>query len=304
MLINLRKIFKFGVQSFARNFWLAILTISILMLLLLSINILAAINFLTDEASRQMKAKVDVTIYLKPSATDAQAQSLRTYLTGLPSVASAVYISPEDSIKIFKEKHKNEPEILASLGILEKNPFGGQIVVQTVNVDDYRQVLSQLDGQVYKTIIENKDFDDHEKLVNIINELTGRAKQLILVVSFFFAFIAMVIVFNTIKIAIYTHRDEIGIMNLVGASRWFIAGQFIFEAILYSFIATLAVFIIVLPAVAFIQPKIMIFFNGEGGDLFAYYRLHIISLFATQFLIVAALSSLSAFFAISRHLKK
>jgi cell division transport system permease protein len=304
MFLNLHKIFKFGLQNFARNFWLAVLTISVLFFLLLSINVLAAINFLTDEASRQVKAKVDVSIYLKPTATDAQAQSLRTYLTSLPSVASAVYTPADEALKTFTEKHKNEPEIIASLGVLDKNPFGGYIVVQTVNVDDYKKVLSQLDSQVYKSIIENKDFNDHEKLVDIINSLTDRVKQLIIIVSGFFAFISMVIVFNTIKIAIYTHREEIGIMNLVGASRWFIAGQFIFEAILYSFIAVVITFIVVFSVVPFIQPMIMNFLSGLGGDLFGFYRSQFLTLFSVQFLIVAGLSSVSAFLATSRYLKK
>jgi cell division transport system permease protein len=283
---------------------LAVLTISVLFFLLLSINVLAAINFLTDEAGRQVKAKVDISIYLKTAATDAEAQSLRTYLAGLPSVASATYTPADEALKSFTEKHKNEPEIIASLGVLDKNPFGGYIVVQTVNVDDYTKVLSQLDSQVYKSIIENKDFNDHEKLVDIINGLTDRVKQLIIIVSGFFAFISMVIVFNTIKIAIYTHREEIGIMNLVGASRWFIAGQFIFEAILYSFISVIIAFIVIFSIVPFIQPMITNFLGGLGGDLFGFYRSQFLTLFSIQFLIVAGLSSLSAFLATSRYLKK
>ncbi|MFA5133827.1 MAG: permease-like cell division protein FtsX [Patescibacteria group bacterium] len=304
MLINLKKILHFGVQNFARNFWLAILTISILILLLLSINALVVINFLTDEASRQMKSKVDISIYLKPDVSNEEAQSLRNYLADLPTVASVTYTEPDQVLKSFKENHAADDNILSSLKYLEDNPFGGLLVVQTVKVDDYKTVLSQINTPVYKKIIENKDFNDHEKLVNAVNRVTGFVKQFIIIVSIFFAFIALVIIFNTIKIAIYTHREEIGIMRLVGASGWFIRAPFIVEAVFYSLLAVAISFILVFPMVGLIQPKVFDFFNSQGGDIIKYYRMNFFGLFGIQLAIVASLSAASAALAIGRYLKK
>lgn len=304
MFTNLKKVFRFGTQNFARNFWLAILTISILVLLLLSINILVILNFLTDEAGKQVQTKVDVTIYLKPGTSDEEAKSLRSYLIGLPSVSNVVYVAPDDTLERFKEKHKDNPDILASLSFLEENPFGGTLVVQTLNVNDYKTVLKQIDSPVYKEIIENKDFSDHEELVGIINQLTGFVRQFIIVVSIFFAFIAMVIVFNTIKIAIYTHREEVGIMKLVGASNWFVRSPFIVEALIYSLIATVVAFILVFPIISLVQPRILEFFQYQAGDIIEYYRVNILFLFSVEFLIVGGLSALSAGLAIGRYLKK
>lgn len=304
MFVNLKKIFRFGAQSFARNFWLAILTISILVLLLLSINVLVVLNFLTDEASAQMKSKVDISIYLKQGVTNEEAQSFRTYLLSLPSVASVVYTDPETVLKNFKNAHGADEKILSSLTILEKNPFGGMLVVQTVQVNDYKAVLAQIEGPVYQKIIENKDFNDHEKLVNAVNRLTGYVKELIILVSAFFAFIALVIIFNTIKIAIYTHREEIAIMKLVGASNWFVRAPFIIEAVFYSLISTVVTFILIFPLISLIQAKSLQFFNNQAGDIFGYYRRNFFTLFSIQLLIVAALSSLSSALAIGRYLKK
>src|SRR3989344_991034 len=227
MLINLKKIFHFGAQNFARNFWLAILTISILVLLLLSINGLVVLNFLTGEATKQMTSKIDLTVYLKSGVSDGEAQSLKAYLAKLPNVASVIYTKHDDVLENFKKEHKNDEKILSSLSLLANNPFGGILTVQTVGVNDYKSVLTQLDSPVYKKIIENKDFGEHEKLIEMINRLTGFAKEFIIIISLFFAFIAMVIIFNTIKIAIYTHREEIAIMRLVGAANWFVRGPFV-----------------------------------------------------------------------------
>lgn len=304
MVNRFKKIFKFGAQSFARNFWLAILTISILVLLLLSINILVILNFLTSEAGKQMQSKVDVSIYLKSDVLNEEAQSLRSYLMGLPSVSKAIYTSPDEVLEEFKEQNKDNEEILASLSFLEKNPFGGNIVVQTKDIDDYKIVLKQLNTPVYEKIIENKDFSDHERLVDSINQLTGFIKNIIIIVSIFFAFIAMVIVFNTIKIAIYTHRDEIKIMKLVGASGWFVRAPFIVEAIIYSLFAAIIAFVLVFPMISVFQPKVVEFFAGEAGDIFGYYREHLFALFSVQFLIVSLLSSLSACLAIGRHMRR
>jgi len=304
MFTNIKKIFRFGAQSFARNFWLAILTVSILVLLLLSINVLVVMNFLTDEASRQMKSKVDISVYLKSGVSDEEAQNFRTYLLTLPSVASVTYTDPDTVLKDFKKSHKDDEKILSSLDVLDKNPFGGELTIQTVRVDDYKAVLTQIGSQVYQKIIENKDFNDHEKLVAAVNRLTGYIKQLIIVVSAFFAFIALAIIFNTIKIAIYTHREEMAIMKLVGASNWFVRAPFVVEAIFYSVIAAVIAFVLIFPLISIIQFKSLEFFDYQGGDILGYYRNNFFVLFGLELLSVAALSSFSAALAIGRYLKK
>lgn len=304
MFINLKKILRFGAQNFARNFWLAILTVSILVLLLLSINVLVVLNFLTDEASAQMKSKVDISIYLKQGASNEEAQSFRSYLLSLPGISSVTYTEAEAVLANFREAHKADEKILSSLSILEKNPFGGMLVIQTLRVDDYKSVLTQIGSPVYQKIIENKDFNDHEKLVTAVNRLTGYIKEFIIVISAFFAFIALVIIFNTIKIAIYTHREEMSIMKLVGASNWFVRAPFVIEAIFYSLLATVITFILIFPLISLIQPKALEFFNNGAGDILGYYRKNFFALFSAELLIVAALSALSSALAIGRYLKK
>jgi len=303
-MLGILKIFKFGVQSFARNFWLAILTISILVLLLLSINGLIIINFITDEASKVLQEKVDVTIYLKSDASVDQSQSLKTYLSNLPSVESVEYVTPTEALGDFKALYKDKTEVLDSLDFLDSNPFGGYLVVKTTDVNDYRTVLAQLDTPVYREIIENKDFTDHESLINTVNSITSYIKQFIIAISIFFAFIALVIIFNTVKIAIYTHKEEIGIMKLVGASNWFVRMQFVFEALLYSLAAALISMILIFPIISLVQPKVFEFFNNNSGNIFYFYRQNLFSIFAQQLLLVSLLSAFSASLAIGRYLKK
>ncbi|MBU4421971.1 permease-like cell division protein FtsX [Candidatus Parcubacteria bacterium] len=304
MISNLQKIFKFGAQNFARNFWLKILTIVILTVLLLLINGLVIINFLTNEASRQVQSKVDVSIYLKTSATNEEAQSLRSYLMSLANVSNVTYKSSDDVLKEFKETHKDDQDILSSLTFLETNPFGGALVVQTVNVNDYNTVLKQLDTPIYDKIIENKDFGDNEKLIEVINRMTSFVKQFIVLISLFFALIAVIVIFNTIRMGIDAHRHEISIMRLVGAANWFVKGQFVVELLIYSTIAAIASLILIFPIISVIQPNVLAFFNGQAGDIFAYYRANIFGLFALQFVGIFAFSLLSAWFALGRYLKK
>jgi len=304
MIVNIKKIFHFGAQNFARNFWFALLTISILVLLLLSINGLVVLNFLTDEAAKQMKSRVDISIYLKTNVSDGEAQSLKAYLSKLPNVTSVIYTKADDVLGNFKKAHKDDEKILSSLSLLAGNPFGSALTVQTLNIDDYKLVLAQLENPVYKKIIENKDFGEHEKLIALINRLTGFINEFIVLISLFFALIAMVIIVNTIKIAIYTHREEIAIMRLVGAANWFVRAPFVVEALFYSIVATVVAFAAVMPLLWLIQPKAMAFFDDQGGNLFAYYRSHFFSLLGIQFAIVAVLSMFSAALAVGRYLKK
>ena len=134
--------------------------------------------------------------------------------------------------------------------------------------------------------------------------MTSFVRQFIVLISLFFALIAIIVIFNTIRMGIDAHRHEISIMRLVGASNWFVKGQFIIELLIYSIVATMVALILIFPVISLLQPKVMTFFNGQAGDIFAYYRMNIFSLFALQFIGIFVFSFLSAWFALERYLKK
>ena len=92
--------------------------------------------------------------------------------------------------------------------------------------------------------------------------------MLVLVLSI----IAVLVSFNTIRMAIFTMREEIGIMRLVGAARWFIRGPFLVSGVLYGASAALLTLLIFFPLVWLISPRLILLM--PSFDLFQYFLLN------------------------------
>ena len=107
--------------------------------------------------------------------------------------------------------------------------------------------------------------------------------------------------FNTIRIAIYTHSEEISIMKLVGASNWFIRAPFLIEAVLYALLSTTLTLVLLYPLLTIIDPYILSFFNN-GFSLVHYYSNHIISFAAWQFVGTMVLTMVVSFLAVGRYM--
>jgi len=155
--------------------------------------------------------------------------------------------------------------------------------------------------------IVSTDTDEVEQAQIVIERLSGLSDQIqkiALGVTVIFIIISFLVVFNTIRIAIYTHREEIGIMKLVGASNWFVRIPFLIEGVLYAFFATVITIAILAPVLGFLAPHLNdAFFASYNINISQFFETHLLSLIAYQFLGAAFLNMASASFAISRYLK-
>lgn len=302
-LVSFYRAIKFSLQDFWRNIWLSLITIFIVVLTLLLINILITINVLANYAVKMVEDKVDVSIYFTPKATENQVLEVRSKLLAMPTVKEAKYISSAEAYDAFKIKHQNDYNILETLNEIENNPLGATLVIVAKDPQYYQTIMKSLDDKSYANLIESKDFDDHQEIIKRINNLTARIYQVGIGLSLFFVLIVILIVFNTIRMAIYTHREEIGIMKLVGANNWFVRSPFLLEGILYSLIACVLAIIITYPLLGVVQSYASSFFDSGGFSLVNYFNGHFLAIFGLEFLAMALLNILSTSWATRRYLK-
>ena len=303
MFLSFARVARLSFQQFHRNLWLSIATITLLVLPLLAINMIVSLGAVAEAATQAVQDKIDVSIYFKPSVSNENVEQVSADLKALPEVKEVSFIPKEGSLERFKERHKDDPIILESLTELGENPFGATLAVKAHDPEQYQRILVFLEDPKYAELIEEKNFDDHRFVISKINTLMRNIRSFGLIVAAIFGVIAVLIVINTVRVSVYTHRGEIGVMRLVGAGNWFIRGPFLMEAFLFSFVAVLITAAIVYPSLTFVQPRLNALFEVVDISLVSYYNAHFLVIFGTQLLAVFVLTVFSSFFAVRRYLK-
>lgn len=303
LLVSLYRILKFAWQNFWRNIWLSVITVFILVLTLFSISILFTLNIVGDQAIKAVKDKVDIDLFFEATVTEDKIEATKAYLESLAEVKNVRYISKDEALENFREEHRDDPIIQQSLAELSENPLQATLVVKAKNIEDYPSVMVALDNSEFNYLIESRDFEDNQVVVDRLTSISARLSQIGLAVSAVFALIAFLVVFNTIRVTIYTYREELGIMKLVGASNAFIRFPFFMESLMYAIIASVATMMILYPLLVAVSPYINEFFAGYEFDMIAYFWTNFWNIFGLEFLVAVFLGIFSSMVAIGRYLR-
>lgn len=302
---ELNQIVKFALQSFFRNIWLSVVTITIVVMALFSISSLSIFNMLTQHVLSVVENKTDVFIDLTKDATPAQAQTLVDELQKLPAIKEAQFITPEQTLANFRERHQDNQVIIQSLEALSENPFRGSIRLNVHNIEDFPIILEELSKKEYADYlqIEDSEFADAKLLISGISDYSQKIQQAGLVISLIFLLIAILVVFNTIQVGIYTHREEIGIMKLVGASNHFVRSPFLIEGAMYSFIGVFILALLIYPLMSVAQQYVDTFFKEYSANLTSLVNQNFLKFFGGQLLVAIVITMISSYLAVRRYIK-
>ncbi|MEI6288603.1 MAG: permease-like cell division protein FtsX [bacterium] len=302
-LLSIARSVWFAFQSFWRNIWLSLVTIFIIFLALISINFLVVLNAISDLAIKAVKDRVDISVYFKPEVQDSKIAEIKNQLSTVKGVKTIDYNSPQQNLQSFKERHASESVIQESLTELAGNPLGATLVIKAKDLKDYPAILQAVDNPDYTSLIEDKSYDDHQVVISKINGITDSVRKGGLIVSLVFIIIAILIVFNTVRITIFTHKNEVSIMKLVGAGNWFVRAPFIIEIIISGVVACVLSTLVVYVSLAFAQPYLSSFFDGANFDILGYFNANFLIIFGTQLAGIIILNVISSSIALRRYLK-
>jgi len=302
MWLSIVRTIKSSIQDITRYIWLTIATVTILILALFSVNMLLTVQVISQNALEAIKEKVDISLYLKTDATDVDINNLKTRLSASSYVKNINYISKADALASFREKNQGNPDILAALTELGRNPLSPSLIIYPNNTDESPKLIEEI-KKIDSPIIESRDFSNNTMLLEKINVITKKINQVGLFLILIFGLTSMLVAYNSIRVAIYTHRREIEIMRLVGASNFFVYMPYIASAVFYAIISVLLIIIIYFPFLGLLQPYLEVFFTGYNINLVSYFWNNFFLIFSVQFLIVALISVLSSWLAIRRYAK-
>ena len=301
--INSWRIVVAAWKHFVRNIWLSLTTIFVLLLAMLSVNVLVGVNALLTNAVGLLEDKVDVSVYFKADTAQGVLDQAKFFVMGLPQVRSAELIPAEQALEAFKRRHAGDEATLSALNEIDGNPLGATLIVKAKRTSDYAFLLEALQNPQFNFAIESKNFENHEDAIQRVRLIGQSVRSFGIGLIAVFAVFSVLIVFNTIRVAIYTQREEIGVMRLVGASNAFVRWPFVLEGLLLAGIAMVLATGIVGVVVTWLEPHINPFFVFLSG-LVEYFILHAQQLILIQGAGLGGLVALSSWAAVGKYLRR
>jgi len=299
-MLSLYRIIKFSFQDIVRNIWLTIITVTILLLALFSINMLITVRLVSDNAVSAVKEKINISLYLKSETDESDIMALKNQISGLSDVKSVSYISQQTALDSFRDKYKNNQAVLLALQELGRNPLSPSLTIYPKDFDNSSYLINEL-KMIDNPIIESHDFSDNSVILSKINNITKRINEVGLFVIVLFIITSLLVVYNTIRVAIYTHRQEIEIMRLVGASNFFIYMPYVCSAFIYSLLSILIIIAVYYPFLSLLQPYLEVFFMDYNINILAYFVNNFFLIFGAQFIVILFINIFTTWLAVRKY---
>lgn len=302
-----RRIVIAGLRGFYRNRTVSLSSIFILTITLSIITAFYLFHAIFAYTLNQVTEKVDVRIYFTTDATEEQIGDVKARLMGLPQVKSVTYTSRDQALTEFRDKHIGDQLTIQALDELGTNPFGASLSVVAKDTSQYQAIAEQVSSPNSSLLggasgsVDKINYYQLKDSIDKLNNIIGWTNTVGFWLSMIFILMSCMIVYNTIRLAIFVYRDEIAVMKLVGASNMFIRGPFIVEAILYALSATVVTLAIFYPATIWVTKKTVFFF--EGMNINAYFLSHFFQLAGLLLLAGVVLAVVSSLLAVRKYLK-
>ncbi|MEI7512199.1 MAG: permease-like cell division protein FtsX [Candidatus Uhrbacteria bacterium] len=286
-----------------RNLWIGLATVIVFTVALLSVNVLIATNVLLERAVTFIEDRVDVTVLFQPNTPQGVLDQAKFYLTSLPQTQYAKIITADEALVAFKERSKGNQKVLDALGELPGNPLGAELVIKANDSSDYPFLLDAVRNPQYLPFIHTSSYEDHRDAISWIQDAARSLRLFGSALVAIFVFFGLLAAFNAIRVAIYTQRDEIAIMRLVGASSAYIRWPFVLEGVWLAAFASVFTAICVGLGIVYGEPILSRFFGMDVGLQSFYLRQGAILVLA-EFGTIAALSGFVSWIAAGRYIKR
>lgn len=295
-----------GARSFVRSGAVSFATVLVMTVTVGILGILIFLSAILSFTLGAIKDKVDVNVYFVTTASEVQILELEKELSALPEVERVTYTSREESLEIFKERHAGDQLTLQALEELGDNPLGASLAIKAKDPSQYESIVNFLSDEPVlspegTSIIDRVNYFQNKTIIDRLSGAIRTTETVGGLIVLLFALASTVIIFATIRLAIYTTRDEIAVMRLMGASNMFIRGPYIVTGIIAGVIAAVLVLILFYPLSFWAASQTTTWLGGF--NLFTYYTSH----FALFFLMLLGagvlLGGLGSYFAVRRYLK-
>lgn len=304
--IQFKRTFRAGSLNFIRNGMVSFASVLVMTITLSVITGILLFEHVLQTTLHTVESRVDVSVYFVPGSDEDTMLSLQEKVQALPEVADAAYVSERDALEDFRTRHADDQTTLQALDELDTNPIGAMLNIKAKEISQYESIAKFFDnttalGAGTQSIIDHVDYNKNKDEIGAIQGILHKGRLLGILITAVLVVLSIIVTFNTVRLAIYFAREEIGVMRLVGASRNHVQGPFIVEGALYGGVATIVTLLIFIPITGWFGARMTDFFGGI--NLFTYYMSHVIQFVLILLFFGVILGALASVIAVRRYLK-
>jgi len=301
--ISISRITKLGVTNFWRNRWLSLASTLVMTLTLLIISMFVVMTMVINKTTDRIKSKMDITVYFKDTATTEDIADVQQKVAARADVKEVVYVSKEEALQIWQDSQRNQR--IRELVTSSENPLPRSLAIKAVDPTDLNNINDFLSSDDFSTIIHKISYEENKVIIDKLLAITSFVKKMGWLFSGIFVVVSILVILNTIRLAIFTRKNEIEIMRLVGASDRFIRVPFIVEGVLYGLIACVLAFILMWVGVyLFIAPLVTEYLGSAVTEnLKIFFNNYIFYILLLQFLVGIVVGVSCSMFSIRKYLK-
>ncbi len=300
-MTTVKRIIIFAWKHLWRNAWLSFITITVMTISVMAINIIITADYLKRSAINYYGDKLVISVALRQNIEPAEVDRLVGDLKAQSTISSVGVLTPEEN----KEKvSKAFPKIKDVFSVLPTNPLSYRINIQPKEIGDSETIINYLQADGRKELLgQTPELEDNrtaavdfEKKTNLFNLVTS-------IIALLFLIFALLIVYNTVRISLYTQRDEVGIMKLVGATNWFIRAPFFIESFVSTVVSVLLAGLLFYATLQILTPFMAEWIGEPTANLLNYFRNNMLLIGMMEFLGILLVQMVCVLLALRRYLR-
>lgn len=255
---TIKRITKLGFVNFWRNGWLSLAATLMIMLTLLTMGVFALLNIFINSTADGLKERIDLSVYFYENATEAQIKDLQFFLANRSDVKAVKYISKDEAFELWQKRAIN-PKV-KGLVTREENPLPRSLQIKATNPESLEAIAKELSAEKYQPYIREVSYQKTKTTIDKLIRLTHFIRRVGWSLTIFLLLISLVVILNTIRLTVFTRRDEIEIMRLVGANSGFIRIPFSIESILYGLFGGFLAYLVIAILMTYFGPRLAAYF--------------------------------------------
>ncbi len=299
------RILKSGFVNLFRNAWLTIAATAVMVVALTIISIAVVLNVTANNAIDELARDLKASIYFKDDSSEQQKTGLQTAVSSLDFVESVEFVSQNQAQEDLAGDFDKDSGILQALALAGDDVLPSSLRITVSDLERMPEIKTLAEQEKYSEVVDSVSLGqtDAQATIDKAASAQGFITAASIISAVTLSAVSIMIIFNTIRMAIYTRRDEIRIMKLIGATPDYIRGPFLVEASLYGVFAGIIANTTVYSLIYFLGRKVSD--QPEFAQTFAFFTSPtiMVTLWLSVILVGILIGSVSSMLAMEKHLK-